>query len=248
LRLADPTELRAARIGGPFEAEAGASRIVLRWQWPSMATATRLLARQGSPAGGCSDPAAIEITVSRADYERVGSWTMELPRAAPFQPRHAPASPPETAITGPANHSKDQWFVTAFSMAQLDGEIELSPGLEPSATTIVPSPNPQITVTYSLKRPWLRWRAWILTLHTEPANLEIPRLVVVANPRAVPLSADDGEIIARLPSSRDGVTHAIRKSFDLAPLGVRVFLDPTIDPESLPPIRLRHPEFDLARV
>ena len=50
------------------------------------ATATRLLARQGSPPRGSSDPDAIVTTVARADYERLGSWTLDLPRTAFAEP------------------------------------------------------------------------------------------------------------------------------------------------------------------
>jgi hypothetical protein len=73
-------------------------------------------------------------------------------------------------------------------------------------------------------------------------------MVVVANERAIPLSADDGQIIARLPAGKDGAVHVIRSALNLAKVGVRAFLDPTLDPGSLPPIRLRHPETGLARV
>src|SRR5271166_5275413 len=82
----------------------------------------------------------------------------------------------------------------------------------------------------------------------EPSGAAVPRLVLVANERAVPLSAEDGEIVARLPAGQDGATHAIRTPLNLSRIGVRAFLDPTIDPGSLPPIRLRHPETGLARV
>jgi len=117
-----------------------------------------------------------------------------------------------------------------------------------SATTAVPGPHPQITVSYSLKRPWLPARPWVLTLRTEPSGAAVPQMVLVANERAVPLSAEDGEIVARLPAGQDGATHVIRTSLNLSRIGVRAFLDPTIDPGSLPPIRLRHPETGLARV
>ena len=123
----------------------------------------------------------------------------------------------------------------AFSLAEIDGISLVSPGLEPSATTAVPGPHPQITVSYTLKRPWLPARPWMLTLRTEPAGAAVPRMVLVANERAVPLSADDGEIVARLPAGQDGATHAIRTPLNLSRISVRAFLDPTIDPASLPP-------------
>ncbi len=247
-RVADPSELRATRTGGPSEEASTASRIVLRWQWAPEATATRLLARQGFPPRGLSDPDAIVTTVARADYERLGSWTLDLPRTTFAEPSDFELEPASVPADGPFSLRSDHWYVSAFSLAEIDGASLVSPGLEPSATTAVPGPHPQITVSYSLKRPWLPPRPWVLTLRTEPAGAAIPRLVLVANERAVPLSAEDGEIVARLPAGQDGATHTIRTPLNLSRVGVRAFLDPTIDPGSLPPIRLRHPETGLARV
>jgi hypothetical protein len=67
-------------------------------------------------------------------------------------------------------------------------------------------------------------------------------MVLVANLRAIPLSSEDGEVIARLPAGRDGDSHPVRTTFPLARSGVRAFVDPHVDPGSVPPIRLRHPE------
>ncbi len=247
-RVADPSELRAARTGGPGEEAATASRILLRWQWPPEATATRLLARQGSPAWGSSDPAALVTTVARADYERLGSWTLDLPRTTFAEPSDFELEPASVPADGSLGLRSDNWFIRAFSLAEIDDACLVSPGLEPSATTAVPGPHPQITVSYSLKRPWLPARPWVITLRTEPAGAAVPGMVLVANPRAVPLSAEDGEIVARLPAGQDGATHAIRTPLNLSRVGVRAFLDPTLDPGSLPPIRVRHPETGLARV
>ena len=247
-RVADPSELRATRTGGPDEEASTASRILLRWRWAPEATATRLLARQGSHPRGSSDPDAIVTTVARADYERLGSWTLDLPRTAFAEPSNFELQPANVPANGPFSLRSDHWYVSAFSLAEIDGASLVSPGLEPSATTAVPGPHPQITVSYSLKRPWLPARPWVLTPRTEPSGAAVPRMVLVANERAVPLSAEDGEIVARLPAGQDGATHAIRTPLNLSRIGVRAFLDPTIDPGSLPPIRLRHPETGLARV
>ena len=247
-RVADPSELRATRTGGPGEEGSTASRILLRWRWAPEATATRLVARQGSPPRGSSDPDAIVATVARADYERLGSWTLDLPRTTVAEPSDFELQPASVPANGPFSLRSDHWYVSAFSLAEIDGASLVSPGLEPSATTAVPGPHPQITVSYSLKRPWLPARPWVLTLRTEPSGAAVPRMVLVANERAVPLSAEDGEIVARLPAGQDGATHAIRTPLNLSRIGVRAFLDPTIDPGSLPPIRLRHPETGLARV
>jgi len=247
-RVADPSELRATRTGGPGEEASTASRILLRWRWAPEASATRLLARQGSPPRGSSDADAIVTTVARADYELLGSWTLELPRAALAEPSDFELEPASEPANGPFSLRSDRWFVSAFSLAEIDGASLVSPGLEPSATTAVPGPHPQITVSYSLRRPWLPTRPWVLTLRTEPSGATVPRMVLVANERAIPFSAEDGQIVARLPAGQDGATHAIRTPLNLSRVGVRAFLDPTIDPGSLPPIRLRHPETGLARV
>jgi hypothetical protein len=67
-------------------------------------------------------------------------------------------------------------------------------------------------------------------------------MVLVANERAIPLSADDGEVVARLPACHDGASHPIRTKLNLSRRGVRAFPDPTLEPGSLSPVRLRHPE------
>ncbi len=247
-RVADPSELRATRTGGPGEEASTASRILLRWRWAPEASATRLLARQGSPPRGSSDADAIVTTVARADYELLGSWTLELPRTALAEPSDFDLEPASEPANVPFGLRSDRWFVSAFSLAEIDGASLVSPGLEPSATTAVPGPHPQITVSYSLRRPWLPTRPWVLTLRTEPSGATVPRMVLVANERAIPFSAEDGQIVARLPAGQDGATHAIRTPLNLSRVRVRAFLDPTIDPGSLPPIRLRHPETGLARV
>lgn len=65
-----------------------------------------------------------------------------------------------------------------------------------------------------------------------------------------PLSADDGEVIARLAAGPDGATHPvwIKIPPNRSQGGVRVFVDPTAELEAVSPVRLRHPETGLARV
>ena len=89
-------------------------------------------------------------------------------------------------------------------MIDLDGSRSISPGLEPSAATILPGPNPEVTVSYVLKRPWLPGLPWSVAFRTEPASSVVPPMVLVAHERAVPLSVDDGQIVARFPAGRDG--------------------------------------------
>ena len=103
---------------------------------------------------------------------------------------------------------------------------------------------------YHLKRPLLPIPGlpWSLTFRTEPAGSVLPAMVVVAHPRTVPLSVDDGEIVARLPAVRNGARFSIRTPFNLAGHGVRVFPDPGVEPDAQIPIRFRHPETGSTRV
>ncbi len=225
-RVADPTELRAARTGGPGDGALAASRVLLRWRWAPDASATRLIARQGSSVNGHADTDSIVINVTRTDYERQGSWTIDLPlgrAATDGGPRTEPAAggPPQPRLEQAVPEQElaaqsSQWYISAYSVAELDGGDIVSPGLEPTSKTSVPGPHPQVTVTYSLKPPWLPRGPWTLTLRTEPKGSAIPQMVLVANQRAVPLSAEDGEIVARLPAGHDGTTHRIRTSLNLA--------------------------------
>jgi hypothetical protein len=240
--LADPSELRASRLGGPGTNGSMASRIQLRWRWPVEATSTRLVARQGCPPGGPADPQAIVIDIARENYDRLGFWNLFLPRSGIDEPSDPEAPPCGAFPEGVFPLSRGRWYITAYSIVLVDGAPLLSPGLEPTATTAVPGPHPEVTVTYSMRRPWIPGRHWAVTVHTEPPGAAVPPMVLVANARAIPLSADDGEMVARLPASRDGTTHPFQTMLHLSRYGVRAFLDPTLEPGAWPPIRLRHPE------
>ena len=100
----------------------------------------------------------------------------------------------------------------------------------------------QVTLSYVLKRPWLPGLPWSVTFRTEPPGSTLPPMVVVAHPRTVPLSADDGQIIARLPDVRDGEPFPLRIAWNFSRLCVRAFPDPSVEPAGQIPIRLRHPE------
>ena len=241
-RVADPRELRAIRLGGPAADGSAGSRIQLRWRWPPEAGSTRLAARQGSPPSGPDDPEAIIATVAQDAYDRLGSWTLNLPRAGLDESSDLEIHAEPGTSNGPLPLRSDRWYITAYSVAEKDGQTLLSPGLEPTATTIVPGPHPEITVSYTLRRSWFPGRGWSVTMHTEPSAAAVPPMVLVANDRAIPLSADDGQVVARFPASHDGSTHPFRAPMNLARCGVRAFLDPTVEPSSLAPIRLRHPE------
>jgi tetratricopeptide (TPR) repeat protein len=253
----DPSELRASRAGGGIGSSQGAGsaggRVTLRWRWAPEAASTMVVARQGTFPEGPNDPLATTAIVSRGDYDRLGCAALTLP-ASPPQRGSGPAALPGRSANGqgtngePASSDGGPWHIRVYSVVESVGGRVFSPGLDPSSATILPGPNPELTVSYALKRPWLPGAAWSLTFHTEPAGAITPPLVVVAHPRAVPLSVDDGQIVARIPAAGDGARVPIASPFRLNGHGVRVFLDPSIPPDLLVPIRFRHPETSSTRV
>jgi hypothetical protein len=216
--VADPSNLRAVRAGT-------SGRVHLRWRWSPQGTESVVVARAGSPPTQADDPDAILASVSDEEYSRLGYFAMTLP----------------TGAVGP-------WHLSVFSVATVQGERVVSPGLDPTSRTIVPGPNPEVTVSYTLRRPGFPGRAWSLTFRTDPVGSTIPPTALVAHPRTVPLSADDGEIVVRFPAATDGETFTIPPTVDLTRQRVRIFADPHADPDGLPPIRLRHPEGGATRV
>src|SRR5262249_2439956 len=84
---ADPSDLRATRAGGGFGSGAGAGavgvRVTLRWRWTREASSAIVVARQGAPPQGPSDPMATTAVVPRAEYDRQGCWTLTLPAVPP---------------------------------------------------------------------------------------------------------------------------------------------------------------------
>jgi hypothetical protein len=216
--VVDPSELRAVRFGS-------GGKVHLRWAWTPQATESLVVARSGAPPTGADDPEGVVFSVSDERYSRLRHFEIQLPIGPP----------------GP-------WHVAVFSVATVQGERVVSPGLEPSARTVVPGPNPEVTVSYLLKRPRFPGRAWSLSFRTEPADSPIPPTALVTLPQTVPLSAVDGEIVARFPATRDGESFTIPANVDLNRQRARIFVDPHADPEGLPPIRLRHPEGDTARI
>ena len=248
-RVPDPSALRATRAGGGLGSISSGTRVTLRWRWAAESTAALVVARQGAAPQSPSDPLATTAIVPRADYDRQDCWTIGLPMP---QPRAAGAPAPTGLGAGlePAQADGGPWHIRVYSIAEWDGIRSLSPGLEPSAATTLPGPHPEVTVSYILQRPWLPIPGlpWSVTFRTEPPASTLPPLVVVAHPRTVPLSADEGQIIARFPVVRDGDRFPIRTPFNLARYGVRVFPDPSVEPNGQIPIRLRHPETGATRV
>ena len=83
-RVADPSELRATRTGSGLGAGSGGTRVTLRWRWAAEASASLIVARQGTPPLGPNDPEAVQATVYRADYDRQDCWTLSLPSSRPL--------------------------------------------------------------------------------------------------------------------------------------------------------------------
>ena len=215
----DPTDLRAVRVGS-------AGKVHLRWRWTPRATETIVVARAGSAPIRADDPDAIAATVSEGQYSHQGYYTLNLPVES--QP-------------GP-------WHLAVFSVASVDGVKITSPGLESTARTIVPGPNPEITVSYTLRRPTFPGRPWAITIATDPPGATVPPLALVSHPRTMPLAPDDGQIIERFPACKDGATFSIKPLVDLGRKPVRLFADPGADPSGQAPIRLKHPESVETRV
>ena len=214
----DPSDLRGTRIGG-------GGRVHLRWRWSPHGSQSLVVARQGTPPNGPDDPEATVETVHETDYSRLGYHALTLP-------------PGES----------DPWHIAVYALSNVDGEAITSPGLNPTARTLVLAPNQEITLSYSFARKRLGGKRWSVTLRTEPAGSALPPLVLVTHPRTIPLSAEDGSIVAEFPAARDGESLHVPPELNLGRARARVFPDPRVDPAGLPPIRLRHPETGTARV
>jgi hypothetical protein len=214
----DPADLRAVRVGSHGKAH-------LRWRWSPQGGQSLVLAKAGSYALRSDDSAALRFLVKETEYSRAGFYALSLP-----------PSP-----DGP-------WHLSVYSVAMVGGENVTSPGLETTARTVLPGPHPEVTVSYSLRAPRFPGRPWMLTFRTEPSGASIPATALIAHPRTVPLTVDDGEVIDEFPVSRDGATFRIRTKVNLATHRARVFVDPRSDPTGQSPIRLRHPETGGTRV
>lgn len=217
--LPDPSDLRAHRVRN--------GRVHLRWRWCPQATESLVVAKAGSPPQGPRDPEAIVAPVHEADYHRHGHHALDLPAT---------------------DNGVSQWHICVYSVGSADGETLISPGLEPTARTVVPGPHPEVSVTYSFQRARFPGRGWSIQFQTEPRGAAVPPLVLVTHPRTVPLAADDGSIVAHFPAAADGVTVPLDPRIDLAHERARVFPDPHAEPDALSPIRLRHPQTATARV
>ena len=239
--VADPTDLSASRRGGT--ATTGA-RVSLRWSWPPAATACMIVTRQGHPPRSPDEPDAIAQFVSRDDYDQQGGYSFILPT-----PNSRNGHDPSLKAGDPSDPGdRSAWYARVFAVIGYDGDQFLSPGLEPTAATTIPNPHPEISVAYTIHRPWIPGRPWTISLKFEPAGTVLPPMVLVAHPRTVPLAVDDGQIVAKLPSAKNGERLKIRPSADIRGHGTRLFLDPSAHPDDLPSVRFQHPETAHERV
>jgi len=217
-RVTDPSDLRATRVGD--------GRVNLRWRWGPFGEQSLVVYRAGVPPLGPEDPDAHVETVQESDYSRQGQHTITLP---PDRDR--------------------PWHVAVYALGTVDGQPVSSPGQEPTARTIVPGPNPEFIVSYVLRRPQrLPRRRGSVTFRTEPPGAAVPPTVLVTHPRTVPLSADDGQTVARFPAASDGASFELPPGTNLRRVRARIFADPAAEPDALWPVRFRHPEADATRV
>ena len=161
--VSDPAELRATRAGGGLGFSSGGMRVTLRWRWPVEANAALVVARQATPPLGPNDPLALSATVLRADYDRHDCWALTLPVTKLLGIGNGLGtangqSPIPASLAGPTDSGP--WHIRVYSAIDADGVLSISPGLEPTAATVLPGPNPDVTVSYSLKRPWLPGLPW----------------------------------------------------------------------------------------
>jgi hypothetical protein len=243
--VTDPSELRATRAGGGLGWSSGGMRVTLRWRWPAEANAALVVARQGMPPLGPNDPLALAATVLRPDYDRQDCWALTLPVTKALAPANgASEAHGGNSGTGTVAIPADggPWHIRVFGAIDAGGTLSISPGLEPTAAIVLPGPTADVTVSYVLKRPWLPGLPWAVTFRTEPSERSVPAMVLVAQQRRVPLSVEDGTIVARFPSGRDGDQFPIRSALNLSKHSVRIFPDPNVELQTLVPIRLRHPE------
>ena len=178
--------------------------VLLTWRWPSEPTHARclVLARTGRPASGPWENDCRSILVDRTTYDRAGAFRLTLPPRADLP-----------------------WYVSVFSQCELGGETWTSAGRNPSAQCAVPQPGQEALVYYAVK-PGGVARPWTLTVRTEPAGATVGPLLLVAQPRILPLTPQDGLVIARFPQAHDGDTLKLDPATRLQGRKLRLFADP----------------------
>jgi hypothetical protein len=227
LAVPDPSDLRAAR-----STTENSGQVMLRWRWAPGATSSLVLARSGASPTGPEDPRAVRFEVAESDYAREGRYRLNLPADQP----------------GP-------WHLAVRSVVEVEGRATVSEGREPTSRLVLAAPSPVVQVSYQIHRPRFPGRSWRVSFRTDPPGQEVPPTTLVAHPRTVPLSADDGEVIDHFPATRDGASFRVRSrasqhlaQFSRGEARARVFADPRTDPATAPVIRIRHPGSEATRV
>jgi hypothetical protein len=218
LSLPDPSELRVGRQGAD-------GVIGLRWRWPPGVHVCLVAARMGREPSDPTDPQILRQIVTDRDYAESGGCEMRLPL-------------PGTAA----------WQIRVFTVAKIDGTMFYSPGADPTARAVVEAGSSALVVSYRLRKPRLPWQTWAVEFKTDPPASVIPPTILVGHERTVPLSMDEGKVVASIPRARDGDQVAFRPGYRLNGDRLRLFLDPSIDPEGLAHVRFRHPGYESPRV
>lgn len=150
-----------------LDARASGNSIVLTWQWPSGVTAVRLCHRLDCFPTGPQDPKANATEIARVAYERQQPWTLPVAEAKPHYLAIYAKAP--DGVTWSAGVTRMVWF----------------------------GHQPRIDYRVRIRRNWWRQiRAIELELRSKTLT-EARDLVLVIGRGHLPLSVDDGEIIAR---------------------------------------------------
>jgi tetratricopeptide (TPR) repeat protein len=197
--VADPTDLHATRAPGHPDL------VLLRWRWSLQrhGAACRVAARLGRDPYGPDDPNAWNFPAPFEAYTRNGYLSVEMPEK--------PGGP---------------WHVRVFAVAHLQGSDWYSPGIDPTARVVVPAPDASLVVRYAMDLPRRARGRGSITFRTEPPGAAFGPTVLVAQPRLLPLSPDEGQVIARFPAARDGTRLEFRSDVRLLGRRLRLFPDP----------------------
>ena len=161
-----------AAAWGPLPAACG-SRFA--GSWAAVADATLIVARQGTAPQGPDDPAAITATVFRGRLRSSRMLDSQLAVASrPGGGRMLSTCPRLDGRVCPTGSDDGPWHIRVYSIVDLDGVRSISPGLEPTAATVLPGPHPEVTVSYVLKRPWIPGLPWSVSFRTDPPGTAIP--------------------------------------------------------------------------
>ncbi len=219
----DPVGLSVGRLGGD-----PAGRVRLQWRNEASGITHVVLARAGAPPTGIDDPEARRVPVPPPESDGTWAATLDLP--------DEPGGPP--------------WQVRVLALAECEGQQRASPGIAAGATAAVPGVGEAVALTYRLKPPLIPGRPWSITLQRQPADGVIPPLILVANSARPPESAEDGTVVARFPSTRDGERLTFRPTGAPGLETLRLFADPAGEADDPVPsrIQIQHPEAGPTRV